>query len=289
MEIASWYCPLSPEEERDLCAQWKEQGNLKARDAIIRGCTKRILFLARKYRGYGIGFAELVSEGILGLMEAAERYKMDRGTRFLTYGNYYAEFYMLRYVFKYTRMVSMTQGSENNKAFFNLKRAYMELKRKTEGEEVSFAALADELGVSEESIERNVPMVMSSELSLDQPQMRRADSDKEADLYQFVQDSRYRSDNNVSEAEACAVMKRAVLHAMDAALNEREQTVIRERYLNPEGKNSSLQTIGKSWGVSREYVRQVENRALKKLQKHFRAPYGTKILAAEEIVALLRS
>ena len=186
-------------------------------------------------------------------------------------------------------MVSMTQGRENSRAFFNLKRAYVELKRKTEGEEVSFAALAEELGVSEESIRRNIPAVMSQEVSLDQKQVRGVDGDKEADLYQFVPDSRYQPDNAVAEAEAGAVMKRAIVHSMDAVLNEKEQSVIRERYLNPDGENSSLETIGKRWNVSREYIHQIEHRALKKLQKHFRAPYGTKILTAQEIIALLRS
>jgi RNA polymerase sigma-32 factor len=259
---------LDREQELELCRR-RAQGDQRAVDALARAHQRTVVSLAVKYRGYGVPIADLVGEGNVGLMRAMAKFDPERGVRFGTYAAFWIRAYMLNYVIRSRSMVS-GGGPMRTRTFFKLRREWARMSNLLGTGEVAEEALAVRLGVSVARLRAMLQRLESRDVSLDGPSSDTgasplgqlvAEVDQERELLQCQLDLRF---------------ERAVGEAL-TALDAREQYIVQHRLVQTDAEASSLAELGRRFGISRERVRQVEARAVKKLRRVLQTGHSTLI------------
>jgi len=252
---------LERDEESELARLWRDEGDERALHKLTRAHMRLVVSVAAKYKRYGLPMADLIQEGNIGLMKAAERFDPEREVRFSTYVTWWIRSCVQDYVLRNWSIVRTGTTSAQKSLFFNLRRLRAQIG------DVDNAGLtpenrtkiATELGVPERDVE-----AMAERLSAVDRSLNAAVGDEENAQWQdFLED-----DAPVPEA---VVMQRrdrerrkALLDDAMQALNERERFIIAERRLSEDG--STLEALGKVLGISKERVRQIETAGLNKLK-----------------------
>ena len=206
-----------------------------------------VVSLARLFRGGGILFDDLVQEGTLGLIVAAQRFDPRRGVRFATYARYWIRAYLLQYVQRFRGPVTLGKRRRESRLFFGLPRTRRALER--EGGAADRAALAQALGSSEQEVGSMLARLARADVSIDDPKAL------------VLRDPGPTPEECLEAAEARALLERSLPQLLDA----RERTILRGRYfLDPP---LTLAALGKRMHISRERVRQLELRAKGKLRR----------------------
>ncbi|MCS6857466.1 MAG: sigma-70 family RNA polymerase sigma factor [Sandaracinaceae bacterium] len=251
--------PLDREEEQAL-AWAAAEGDVPARERLVLANLRHVVSLALKYRRDGIRLADLVAEGNLGLMVAAQKFDPSRGTRFVTYASYWIRAFMLDLIIRSSSMVSNGSGPFRSKLFFRLRRERARLSNLTSDETTRNALLAAELNMSEKEVEQMLHCLDSKDLPLDAP--------LSPDGKHVVMDVLEAQEADLESAMVRAEMQKIARERIHKALNrldERERFIVEQRFLSE--KAASLASIGRKMGLSRERVRQLEARAKEKLRK----------------------
>jgi RNA polymerase primary sigma factor len=241
---------LTHEEEIDLSKRAKA-GDKRARQKLIEKNLRLVVSVAKKYRGYGLPFEDLIQEGNLGLMKATEKFDPDRGWRFSTYATWWIRQAVQRAVADKGRTIRVPvhMGEKIRK----MARAYNELSiglsREPTDEEV-----AKELGWTVEEV-RDVKGAMPDATSLEQP-LRSSDEDA-SELGDFIEDERA-SD---TPAEVMRQLESAHLKEAIGRLPERHRHVLIRRYGLDDGEVATLAELSEELGISRERVRQLQREA----------------------------
>jgi RNA polymerase sigma-32 factor len=268
------YPMLDVERERSLATAWRNKGDRAALGQLIGSHLRLVLKIARGYRGYGLPLADLVAEGNLGLMQAAEKFDAERGFRFATYAMWWIKAAIQEYVLRSWSLVKMGTTAAQKKLFFNLRRMKSQLDAFEDGDlkPEDLKKIATDLGVSEEEVTNmNRRMSMGGDASLNMT----LHEDGEGEWQDALVDGGPLQDERLAEAEEKSVRHNMLQEAM-AALNDREKHILVERRLVDEPK--TLEELSQVYGVSRERVRQIEVRAFDKLQKAMMRIAGEKRL-----------
>lgn len=237
---------LDAEMEADLARAWSA-GDEAAGRRLIEGNLSVVLGIAREYRRWGVAHDDLVQQGCIGLYKAARRYDAARGSRLRSYASYWIRAEIRDYVLRSYRMVRLGATRTERRAV----RAYRSSSVTTVEE------LAARSGMPMARCEMLWPLLQAGDRSLD------ATFDGQAPLIDSVCDGHASPEELTADAENAAQLHEAVAGAL-ASLPERERHVLKRRYMNAE--QSTLEELGRELGVSRERVRQLEERAKTRLR-----------------------
>lgn len=239
--------PLSEETERAYAEAWRA-GDKKAGDALICACLPFVVSIAMEYRRWGIPLDDIIQQGNIGLLRAAARFDTERDCRLITYAAYWIRAEIRDYVVRGYRIVRLGTTKSERRA--------LRLYRTTREENPE--RLAQGSGLSEERVRQLLPLLMAGDSSLD----------AESGLTGLTGMDRLVSpgpspEEDVEASERSAQVKQALALAMQV-LSPREQMIVQERWVGDEPV--TLEKLGERLGVSKERVRQIEERARAKLR-----------------------
>jgi RNA polymerase sigma-32 factor len=238
---------LTPEAERELARRWKA-GEKEAGRRLIEACLPFVMTIALEYRRWGLPLEDVVQEGNIGLLKAADRFDPDRGCRLATYAAYWIRAEIREFVARGYRIVRLGSSKSERRA--------LRIYRKTH--ERNPEALAEMSGLSKERATELLPLLMARDVSLE----RSPTDDGKAPMDRLADEGRS------PEEEACIADQRkqlqAALKTVVAELSPRERRIVRQRWLTDEPQ--TLEQLGAAFGVSKERVRQLEERAKKRMR-----------------------
>ena len=251
------YPLLSREEEHRLAAEYKEFGNIEAAYRLVTANLRLVVMIAREYQRAFRNLLDLVQEGNIGLMEAVKNFDPYRGVRFPSYAVLWIRAYIIRYIMNDWRMVKIGTTQAQRKLFFNLQKEKERLE--AEGFTPGQKLLAERLNVKEGEIVEMEQRLANRDLSTDVP----VGEGEEATLLDFLADNKETPEERVAEAEYRRVLSEK-MEEFGRTLKDKESVIFRERLLTEEPL--TLREIGEKYGISRERVRQIEERIKKKLK-----------------------
>lgn len=214
------------------------------------------------YRGYGLPVSELISEGNIGMMQAVRRFDPERGFRLATYAMWWIRAAIQEYILHSWSLVKMGTTAAQKKLFFNLRRLKGQMQAYEEGDlqPEQIGHIAKTLGVPEQDVISMNRRLTAPDHSLNAP--LRVDGEQE--WQDWLVDEHESQEDTLAESEDMNGRKALLAEAMQT-LNERERHILTERRLKEDP--STLEELSHHYGVSRERIRQIEARAMEKLQK----------------------
>jgi len=255
---------LEREEEQALAQAWKDKKDQEARNRIAMAHMRLVVSMAGRFRNFGLPLGDLVQEGYIGLLEAAARFEPERQVRFSTYASWWIRASIQDYVLRNWSIVRGGTSSAQKALFFNLRRLRARLARGDAHltSEAMHQEIAAALGVSTADVRTMDARLSSSDISLQAP-ISSAEGESGGSRLEFLT-----SDAPLPDEQAVDSIdgerRRHWLHSALGQLNEREMRIIRARRLTENG--ATLEELGTLLGISKERVRQIENRALEKLK-----------------------
>lgn len=247
---------LEEAEEREL-GKRIAAGDESARERLAEGNLRLVVSLAKHYVGHGVQLLDLIQEGNMGLMHAAEKYDYTKENRFSTYASWWIKEAMQRAIDQQSREIRVpVHVAENMK---RVQKAAKELQQEL-GRDAAPEEIAKKLGNLTEEDVKNILTYLQNPVSLETP----VGEDGENSLGDMVEDKR---EATPEEAMNVLVEQEEVKELLEQ-LSDREQQVIRLRYGLGNEKTHTLEEIGDILGVTRERVRQIEARAMEKLRKN---------------------
>ena len=252
---------LNREDEHRLAVQYKEFGDLEAAYKLVTSNLRLVVMIAREYQKAFKNLLDLIQEGNMGLMEAVKNFDPYRGVRFPSYAVWWVRAYMIRYIMNDWRMVKIGTTQAQRKLFFNLQKE----KEKIEAEGLTPGPklLAQRLNVKEDEVVEMEQRLASRDLSVDVP----IGDDEEATMLSFLRDNKQTPEEEFAESQYQELL-RDKMEQFAKGLKDKELVIYRERLLNEDPL--TLREIGEKYGISRERVRQIEERVKKKLKTYLK-------------------
>ncbi|MDH3443118.1 MAG: RNA polymerase factor sigma-32 [Deltaproteobacteria bacterium] len=250
---------LSREEEHKLAVEYKEYGNLEAAYKLVMGNLRLVVMIAREYQKAFKNLLDLIQEGNMGLMEAVKNFDPYRGVRFPSYAVWWIRAYIIRYIMSDWRMVKIGTTQAQRKLFFNLQKEKEKLE--SEGLTPGPKLLAQRLNVKEDEVIEMEQRLGSRDLSVDVP-MGEGD---EATMLNFLPDDKQGPEDQIADTQYQELLREKMAQ-FAKSLKDKELVIYRQRLLNEEPL--TLREIGEKYGISRERVRQIEERVKKKLKAY---------------------
>jgi len=253
---------LAREEEHQLAVSWHDEQDQEALHQLAASHMRLVIAIAGRFRNFGLPSGDLIQEGHVGLLEAAARFEPSREVRFATYATWWIRASIQDYILRNWSIVRGGTSSSQKALFFNLRRLRARLAQSADQRPRAtvFAEIADAIGVSRADVELMDSRLSGPDASLNAPMH---DSDGSADRQDFLVDRVPLPDETVTD-QIDGERRRSWLRTALGVLNERELRIVSERRLQDEG--TTLEALGESLGISKERVRQIENRALAKLR-----------------------
>src|SRR5262245_38900974 len=252
---------VSREEEHRLAVDYKEYGNVEAAYKLVTANLRLVVMIAREYQKAFKNLLDLIQEGNMGLMEAVKNFDPYRGVRFPSYAVWWIRAYMIRYIMNDWRMVKSGTTQAQRKLFFNLQKEKDRIE--AEGLVVGPKLLAQRLNVKEDEVVEMEQRLASRDLSVDVPY----GNDDEATLLNFLPDNSQGPEEQFAESQYQDLLRQKMAQ-FGAGLKDKELVIYRERLLNEQPL--TLREIGEKYGISRERVRQIEERLKKKLKTYLK-------------------
>jgi RNA polymerase sigma-32 factor len=267
---------LSPEREQKLAQAWRNDGDKAALRELVGAHLRLVIKIARGFAGYGLPVSDLVAEGNVGLMQAAQKFDPDRGFRFATYAMWWIRAAIQEYILHSTSIVKMGTTAAQKKLFFNLRQLKGRLEQFEAGDlsPTSVAMIAAELDVPEKDVVEMNRRMSAADGSLNVT----LTEDGEAEWLDRLVDEGPSQETVLVEADEMAQRRKLLGEAM-ARLNAREREILVERRLRDEPL--TLEDLSRRFHVSRERIRQLEVRAVDKLRKGMLAAANTLGLPAD--------
>ncbi len=257
---------LERDHEKDLAMRWKHDHDEKALHELIQSYTRLVISVAAKFKNYGLPMGDLIQEGNVGLMQAAARFEPERNLRFSTYGSWWIRSAIQDYVLRNWSIVRTGTTSAQKSLFFNYRRlrALIEGREEIDGlKDVHRAEIADKLKVKVKEVEDMEQRLSGGDSSLN----ARISTDSEDEWQNMLADDDMLNPEEVVIGMKDLESRSEWLNDALSKLTDREQRIIRERHLTYDGV--TLEKLGVALGVSKERVRQLEQRAMGKLKTYF--------------------
>ena len=253
---------LAAEEEYMLAKNWKTTGNVKAAEKLVTSHLRLVAKIAMGYRGYGLPVNEMISEGNVGLMQAVKKFEPEKGFRLATYAMWWIRAQIQEYVLHSWSLVKIGTTAAQKKLFFNLKKLKNQLQSIDEDNlsPENIREIANLLDVKEVEVTNMEGRLFSNDQSLNVPLGYESDSQWQ----DMLEDNKETQDQIIENKDEHDHRKKLFLEA-SKILNAREKEIIKLRRLSEKPKK--LEELSIQFGVSRERIRQIEEKALEKLQK----------------------
>lgn len=255
---------LDKDHELELAKRWRDKKDERALHELVKSYTRLVISIASRFRNYGLPMGDLIQEGNVGLMQAADRFDPSRDVRFSTYASWWIRAAIQDYVLRNWSIVRTGTTSAQKSLFFNFRRLRAKIENAEEREGLSDKGretIAKELSVNMKDVQEMESRLSASDQSLN----AKVSIDGEDEWQNFL------ADESPNPEEVVIGMKDAKtrsewLHKALSDLTDRERTIISERHLNYDDESVTLEQLGKTLGISKERVRQLEQRAMDKLK-----------------------
>ena len=254
---------LDAAEEYILAKNWREQGDKEAAHKLVTSHLRLVAKIAMGYLGYGLPVSELVSEGNIGLMQAVKKFDPEKGFRLATYAMWWIKASIQEYVLRSWSLVKIGTTAAQKKLFFNLKKIKNQIFAAEKGDMLPehVTQIANQLDVREDEVISMNQRLAGHEHSLN---AHVGNEEGDAEWQDWVVDEDADQELQVSQRQELQ-QKQALLKNAMSVLDEREKEILQDRRLIDEPK--TLEELSQKYKVSRERIRQIENRAFEKLQK----------------------
>ncbi|MDR2412499.1 MAG: RNA polymerase factor sigma-32 [Holosporales bacterium] len=267
---------LDKDEEYRLACEWQKTGHSEAIDRLVKSHLRLVWKMARGYRGYGLSLEDLVAEGTIGVMQAAQRFDPQRGFRFSTYAQWWIKASMQDYIMRSWSLVKVSTQKTHRKIFFNLNRikATLGFKGRQTLSEEETRQVAEKMEVPITHLREMEQRLSATDFSLNAT--RSEDGDEWQD---YVEDAAKTPETTILEEQEGRyrhdLLRQAIKH-----LTPKEYKVLHMRRLSD--PPLTFDAIAKKMHLSRERVRQIEQRAFQKLQRtmktlHQKKPHATMV------------
>ena len=253
---------LDAEEEYMLAKNWKTTGNLKSAEKLVTSHLRLVAKIAMGYKGYGLPVNEMISEGNVGLMQAVKKFEPEKGFRLATYAMWWIKASIQEYILRSWSLVKIGTTTAQKKLFFNLKKIKNQLAPRSEGDlrDEHVSEIARKLDVKKEEVVSMNRRLSGKEHSLN------AQIGEDGDEWQdWLVDKEMDQELKFAHKEEMEQRKDLLTDSIKI-LNDREKEILYARRLNDEP--TTLENLSKKYKISRERIRQIENKAFEKVQKH---------------------
>lgn len=270
---------LSPEEELSYARRFRETQNAKAKEKLAASHLRLVAKIARGYMRSGLPLEDLISAGNVGLVQAINKFDPDLGFRLATYAPWWIRSAIKEHILEHVSLVKVSAATEHKKVFFNLSRLKGQMGVNGEGDlsPKQVTEIAQKLHVAERVVVRMNQRLSAPDCSLDMPVKPGSDTTWK-DL--LVDEDGPNPLELVAAAEETTQRNNALMLALRVLTDDRERHILTERRLKD--PPTTFDDLSRRFGVSRERIRQLEVRALKKLQTAVRAQMA-EMLDAEPV------
>ena len=257
--------PVLTEEEEMEYAKKKEEGDLNAAKILISSHLRLVVKIAFKYQNYGLPIMDMISEGNIGLMKAVRDFTLEKGCRLATYAMWWIRAYIQDFILKSWSLVKIGTTIAQKKLFFNLNKIKNKIlsygQKDLNNENIKY--ISDTLSVSEDEVKDMNNRLYKKDISLNQKSKNNNEDNKE--IMELIPAKTQTPEIIFASTSENKKRKEIFREALNT-LNEREKAIIFERKLDEE--QATLKDLSIKYGVSGERIRQIEESAIKKIQKY---------------------
>ena len=259
------YPILTSEEEYQLAKTYKETKDKKIAYKLITPHLRLVVKVVSKYKGYGLPLSEMISEGNIGLMKAVRDFTLEKGCRLATYAMWWIRAYIQDFILKSWSLVKIGTTTAQKKLFFNLNKIKNKIlsygQKDLNNENIKY--ISNTLSVSEDEVKDMNNRLYKKDISLNQKSKNNNEDNKE--IMELIPAKTQTPEIIFASTSENKKRKEIFREALNT-LNEREKAIIFERKLDEE--QATLKDLSIKYGVSGERIRQIEESAIKKIQKY---------------------
>ncbi len=264
---------LEEQREKTLAKKWLKKKDEAALHELIQSHIRLVIAFAVKYKNYGLNLSDLIQEGNIGLMKAAERFETEKEVRFSTYASWWIRASIQDFVLKNWSLVRIATTSKQKSLFFSLRKLKQKI-HQTEHGSIDYntaQGIAHDLSISTADVIKMDARISQNDSSLN----HKISEDGENEFLELIEDEDARPDDKIFSKDDDAFKKEVISDALKE-LDSREVKIIKERHLTDKAK--TLDILGQELQISKERVRQIEKSAMIKMKSFISKSNGADLL-----------